>query len=59
MFQASPHVDHQRPLHDQFCRCRTCKPAHPEDAGTLRVWLAIAILITLFWATVFYAALAR
>ncbi|HCB75145.1 MAG TPA: hypothetical protein DEP91_03085 [Sphingomonas bacterium] len=59
MFQAQPHVDHQRPTHDQFCRCRTCKPAHPDDVAPLRVWLAISIMLCLFWAGFFYAAFGR
>lgn len=23
---AMAHVDHRRPIHDQFCRCMDCKP---------------------------------
>jgi hypothetical protein len=41
----TPVVNHADPIHDTYCRCRTCKPAHPADVGRLRRvgrWIAKA-----------------
>jgi hypothetical protein len=37
-------VDHTAPLHDGFCRCRTCKPSlvGNRSEGLLRVRVGLA-----------------
>jgi hypothetical protein len=51
-------VDHRRPIHDQLCRCRACKPAGGRSREMRRrAWTAIAVLIGTFWTTLAYAVL--
>ena len=53
-------VDHRRPIHDGFCRCRTCKPplvgqhARTRRDRALLLFVAstawvVAILNSTFW----------
>ena len=56
---ALPRVDHQRPIHDQFCRCRTCKPPRIARGSEVRrrTWVAIAILLATSWMLAAFATL--
>lgn len=37
--------------HDQFCRCRACKPAHPDNRHEGWGWFLLAVL--LLWCVAF------
>lgn len=53
MHQASSPVGGIQPIHDQFCRCRDCKPPLTTNHDLrARVWVALAMLLAMFWTVV-------
>lgn len=47
-------VDHRNPIHDSYCRCRSCKPAlRNHDGPTLRVQIAATLLAVIIFASLF------
>lgn len=56
---AAAPVDHRNPIHDQFCRCRTCKPGLvASHRSASRPLIAVFTLGGLVWSLILYSAFA-